>query len=137
MEGNKDSKFLISANLIKFDPQMNDHEDLFDFHNHLNNCTQCTIHDVTYKDLLQNGFVFKAIFLDRLPTSPVKPGQTWGCNFFISFLFTDGTKVEVPLQDFVIGNNRMWESKDNLIVQKNIPGRTFPDPANPLLPGVK
>ena len=126
LDGNNDSKFELYADLKNINPIMNNHEDLFEFHG-----------GPSYKDLLQNGFVFKAAFSDRLSSSPIKPGQSWGCNFFISFLFMDGTKVEIPLQDFVIGNKTMWESKNNLIAEKNIPGSAFPDPANPLLPGVK
>ena len=122
LDGNNDSKFEYYADLAHQNPIMNPNEDLFEFNG-----------GPAYKDLLQNGFVFKANFSDRLPTSPVKPGQSWGCNFFISFLFTDGTKVEIPLQDFIVGNSRMWQSKDNLKAERNIPGSAFPDPANPLV----
>jgi hypothetical protein len=141
--GNNDSKFNILAYLKDFEPQMNYSEDVFVFSGNaepsrLNNCPKGIFYGTTYKDMLQNGFLFKASFSDRLPTSPVKPGQSWGCNFFISFLFTDGTKVEVPLQDFFAGNGTMWKSNDNLKAERNIPGSAFPDPANPLvLPPVK
>jgi hypothetical protein len=122
LDGNKDSKFELYTDLAYRNPIMNANEDLFEFNG-----------GPAYKDLLQNGFLFKANFSDRLPNSPIKKGNVWGCNFFISFLFTDGTKVEIPLQDFVAGNSRMWQSKDNLIGEKNIPGNAFPDPANPLV----
>ncbi len=101
--------------------------------------------NANYKSFLQNGFKARVLKLDSDNGSPFK------ANFSVTFLFTDGTSVDVAFQGVTIGGSEgVWDLtakvngnpvSGNWILpaaNKSFPGSVFPDPENPLkVPEIK
>ena len=87
----------------------------------------------TYKSLLENGFNIKINFTDRKDRIFESEFTT---NFSVTFIFSDGNEVIVPLQGItLVGNKGSFKatSKRPFILDKNYGGNEFPDPNNPIV----
>lgn len=93
----------------------------------------------TYRSFLTNGFNVTVNFSER--QDRIKD-QEFSTNLSVSFIFSNGTVVEIPLQGITIGTNPKGSltaapTKD-FTLYKSFPGSEFPDPNNPLvLPTIK
>ena len=87
----------------------------------------------TYRDLMNNGFMAKLDFINRVNDANYK------CDVHLIFYFSDGTQVTIFFQDIGVSKEGFYKTNGNdLHISKDISGSQFPDPDNPLvLPPVK
>jgi hypothetical protein len=89
----------------------------------------------TYRELLTNGMTAEINFIRGVNT---QKGE-YTADFYIILYFSDGTRLEYPLQDFKVASKKgTWKSVADLKIVKKIAGSEIPDPAHPfVLPPVK
>jgi hypothetical protein len=93
----------------------------------------------TYGELLTNGINVTINFFTRKHKPGERGGGEYSADFDIILYFSDGTRLDYPLQGFKVGSGEgTWKSMKDLKIVKRIEGSEIPDPANPLvLPPVK
>lgn len=85
---------------------------------------------VLYSDFLRSGFDVKIDFTKR---SARIGNAEFAANYSVGFLFSDGTKVVMPLQEMTIaGQKGIWKSTGEVHVAKSFEDTDFPDPAKPV-----
>jgi hypothetical protein len=87
----------------------------------------------TYESFLKNGFTVNLKFSKR---GSRIINDEFSANFSVTFIFSDGNKVEVPLQGLTYGTNPKGSftaapTKD-FVLNKSYAGTEFPDPNNPV-----
>lgn len=85
---------------------------------------------VLYSDFLRSGFDVKIDFTKR---SGRIGNAEFAANYSVGFLFSEGTKVVMPLQEMGLsGQKGYWKSTGEVHVSKSFEDTDFPDPAKPV-----
>ncbi len=84
--------------------------------------------NANYKAFLDNGFTIKINFSGR---DGYIEGLEFAANYSLTFDFTDGTSVLVPLQEekSFTGKKGVWITTGDVNITKSFSGSVFPDPA--------